>query len=169
MPKPNKSSASSGTRKKHARKSGKGGEEPIIETEPKAKRVKKGDRTKAIPQKKTYTPLVRPSAPRPDPLDTMNLASQLPAELVITLRRLGKKDTVTKRRALEELQTDLVDKAMPGGEEDGNIVAIAELIIPVWVSAVSAPRLMRTLRTCVVYSCITTQPWHCIHREGYAH
>ncbi|GJJ10582.1 hypothetical protein Clacol_004809 [Clathrus columnatus] len=105
MPKPSKSSATSGTRKKHARKAGGDSEPPElsqpVKSKPSKKQIKKG---LAPPPKKTYIPpsKLKPTAHEVDPLD--GLDSLLPSELVLILKRLGKKDAITKSRALEELE-----------------------------------------------------------------
>lgn len=128
-----KSSASSGTRKKHARKAAAAQgvvEEPPMPKEKKPKgKDKKG---KKEPRKKVYIPPVKPAPVLPDPLDTLGLAQKLPAELVVVLRLLGKKDATTKRRALEDLQTAWLGRARKGEEGEYLIYTLQE-IIPVWV------------------------------------
>lgn len=110
------SSASSGTRKKNAaKKAGKNkaqggeGDDPegegpsssssrphLSKKDKNAQKIKRG-------QPKPYTPPPKPPAPAvPDPLDALGLGTTLPAELVVVLRKLGKKDEVTRRRALED-------------------------------------------------------------------
>ncbi|KAG9026368.1 hypothetical protein FRB95_008907 [Tulasnella sp. JGI-2019a] len=139
MPKPNKSSASSGTRKKHAKRAEKDQEDSQlagpVQPKPKGKKVdRKSLKVEAAQlKKKAYKAPVKPTAPRPDPLDAMGIAAQLPPDLLVVMRRFGKKDTVTKRRALEELLTDWVDKAVAGGEEREDMVGSIVLIIPVWL------------------------------------
>ncbi|KAG8925869.1 listerin E3 ubiquitin protein ligase 1 [Tulasnella sp. 418] len=136
MPKANKSSASSGTRKKHARKAAaaSGIDSSIIITQQKQKsskgKPKKGD----PPRIKQYIPPVKPSAPRPDPLDTLGLATKLPPELVVELRRFGKKDTITKQKALEEIQINWVEKLRNReNEEEEDVVNVLEQMLPVWL------------------------------------
>ncbi|KAI0790522.1 hypothetical protein C8Q75DRAFT_762281 [Abortiporus biennis] len=129
-----KSSASSATRKKHAKKAAAAHgvvEEPQIPKEKKQKGKEKGKKGKE-PKKKVYIPPVKPTAVQPDPLDTLGIAQKLPPELLVVLRRLAKKDSTTKRRALEELQIDWVDKVKAGGE---NLTALYALVdsIPVWL------------------------------------
>src|ERR1700744_1630278 len=101
MPKPNKSSATSATRKKHAKKAAEG--TAVVEdkdNQPKAK-GKKSDKKKE-PRQKVYNPPTRPKPSHPDPLDTLGFASVLPPDLVVLFRRLAKKDATTKAKALEE-------------------------------------------------------------------
>ncbi|GAC73853.1 predicted E3 ubiquitin ligase [Moesziomyces antarcticus T-34] len=54
-------------------------------------------------KKKQYIPPPKPPQPLPDPLDSMGLASLLPADLVVLLRKASKKDVITRCRALEGL------------------------------------------------------------------
>ena len=116
-----KSSATSATRKKHAKKSAAGQAPPL--PEPKEKK-QKGN--KKEPRQKVYIPPSKPLPIQPDPLDTMGLARILPPDLVVVLRKFGKRDGVTKKRALEEFQTGWVDPA--------NIeVDVLVSILPVWV------------------------------------
>ncbi|OCH91295.1 hypothetical protein OBBRIDRAFT_887096 [Obba rivulosa] len=128
-----KSSASSATRKKHARKAaGAAGQpdEPSIpkEKKPKGKEKKKGKE----PRKKIYVPPIRPAPVQPDPLDTLGIAQRLPPDLLVVLRRLAKKDSVTKHRALEELQTGWIEKARSESPESGLLDALVDTI-PVWL------------------------------------
>jgi hypothetical protein len=126
-----KSSASSGTRKKYARKAA--GSAPASEPISKEKKPKGKDKGKnKEPRQKMYIPPVKPAPIQPDPLDTMGLARELPPELLVVLRRFGKKDAVTKRRALEELQSAWVDELREGGD-DSPIVGILVNMLPVWV------------------------------------
>ncbi|KZS97217.1 hypothetical protein SISNIDRAFT_482151 [Sistotremastrum niveocremeum HHB9708] len=125
MPKPNKSSATSSTRKKHAKKAA-GPSETHDDPKPKDKKLKGKD--KKQPKIKSYIPPTKPAPIQPDPLDSLGLANSLPADLVVILRRLAKKDNVTKRRALEDLQSLWVDKA---GNED--ILDIVEIMLPIWL------------------------------------
>ena len=123
-----KSSASAGTRKKHARKAA-GPSEAI----PKEKKPKGKDKGKTKePRQKIYIPPVKPAPIQPDPLDTMGLARQLPPELLVVLRLFGKKDAVTKRRALEELQSGWVDESRKEGD-NSPIVSTLVTMLPVWV------------------------------------
>lgn len=165
------SSASSGTRKKNAaKKAGKNkqlnegddqedpsssrpsGGSHLTKKDKQAQKIKRG-------QPKPYTPPPKPPAPAvPDPLDALGLGTTLPAELVVVLRKLGKKDEITRRRALEDFASWLVkvQKAKPkaerkegaegGGKEESELVEEevedenadgwwVEMIGPVWVSA----------------------------------
>jgi hypothetical protein len=126
-----KSSASAGTRKKHARKAAGPSQPP--EAIPKEKKPKGKDKGKIKePRQKIYIPPVKPAPIQPDPLDTMGLARQLPPELLVVLRLFGKKDAVTKRRALEELQSGWVDESRKEGD-DSPIVSTLVTMLPVWV------------------------------------
>ncbi|KAG8943606.1 listerin E3 ubiquitin protein ligase 1 [Tulasnella sp. 424] len=140
MPKSGKSSASSGTRKKHAKRAaakGQDDDEPLdqLPPEPKGKKGKKAD--KKAPRPKVYIPPVKPAAPRRDPLDTHGLASQLPADLVVVLRLLGKKDAVTKGKALDELQAGWIERAKQETtveeETTQSLLAALEGMLPVWL------------------------------------
>jgi hypothetical protein len=145
MPKKN-SSASAATRKKHARKAGK--DEDEVSTAkpqrgqkrgPDGKKLSKKER-KALAKIKQYIPPPKPPAPPiPDPLDGQGLARTLPAELVVVLRRLGKKDDVTRRKGLDELREQWVAPLLEeGGDEEAvtqrEITAAAvEAALPVWL------------------------------------
>ena len=118
-----KSSATSATRKKHAKKSAAGQAPPPPPPEPKEKKPKGN---KKEPRQKVYIPPSKPLPIQPDPLDTMGLARILPPDLVVVLRKFGKRDGVTKKRALEEFQTGWVDP--PNVEVD-----VLVSILPVWV------------------------------------
>ncbi|EJD43916.1 hypothetical protein AURDEDRAFT_185239 [Auricularia subglabra TFB-10046 SS5] len=97
-----KSSASSATRKKHARKAAAAaGIEPG--PPPEVAKKGKGKKDKHAPKVKQYIPPSKPAPLRPDPLDAAGLAARIAPDLLVVLRRLGKKDAVTKRRALDEL------------------------------------------------------------------
>ncbi|KAI0316069.1 hypothetical protein OF83DRAFT_1284410 [Amylostereum chailletii] len=126
-----KSSASSGTRKKHARKAGK--DDLVPENLPREKKPKGKEKGKVKePRKKIYVPPVRPAPAQQDPLDSLGLAHQLPSELLVILRRFSKKDTVTKTKALEELQSAWLDKVDPRDEDRGSVDALATML-PVWL------------------------------------
>lgn len=109
---------------------------------------------KALPKIKQYIPPPKPPALLiPDPLDGQGLARTLPAELVVVLRRLGKKDDVTRRKGLDELREGWVvdlqrppsktavegDTAAEGDEGSEELerelkeTALLEAV-PVWVS-----------------------------------
>ena len=145
MPKQSRSSASSGTRKKHAKKSTKeDGDEVTESPQPRQRGQKKLSKAqkKALPKAKQYIPPPKPPAPLiPDPLDGQGLVHTLPAELVVVLRRLGKKDDVTRRKGLEELREEWVGALLRPGvdEEDVEMEVKADAVIaavPVWVSLV---------------------------------
>lgn len=137
MPKANKSSASSGTRKKHAKKSTKDDEaDGPTQQQPAQRGQKKLTKAqKKLPKVKQYIPPPKPPAPPiPDPLDGQGLARTLPAELVVVLRRLGKKDEVTRRKGLEELR-EWVSGLKEGDEVEQELRETALLsAVPVWVS-----------------------------------
>ncbi|KAJ7249410.1 hypothetical protein C8J57DRAFT_1239861 [Mycena rebaudengoi] len=124
MPPP-KSSASSGTRKKHARKAAG----PVVEVD--VPREKKGKKHRSDPPRpKVFVAPVKPSAAQPDPLETTGLAHRLPPALLVVLRSLSKKAPVTKIRALEELQTGWVDHC---GDEDETALYTVLDMLPVWL------------------------------------
>lgn len=148
-----KSSATSGTRKKHARKAATTSgqvEEPSVpkEKKPKGKEKKKGK----DPRKKVYIPPVKPAPVQPDPLDTLGIAQRLPPELLVVLRRLAKKDSVTKRRALEELQAGWVEKARTEGPGSELLDTLVDTI-PVWVRKTSLSSLpcILTISSCIMF------------------
>ncbi|TCD68845.1 hypothetical protein EIP91_009559 [Steccherinum ochraceum] len=119
------SSASRGTRKKHAKKAAAANGDPEGAM-PKEKKPK-GKKGKEV-RKKEYIPPVKPAPALLDPLDTLGIAQRISPELLVVLRRLAKKDSITKRRALEELQADWVDKARV---ETSRVHELVE-VIPVW-------------------------------------
>ncbi|THV07136.1 hypothetical protein K435DRAFT_710473 [Dendrothele bispora CBS 962.96] len=134
-----KSSASSGTRKKHARKaaavSGTDGQAPPPPVKPKKEKGekggKKGSSLKKEPRQKVYIPPVKPAPPQPDPLETTGLAHRLPPELLVVLRSLGKKSEATKTKALEDLQMGWVDRKEQCEE------ALVDMV-PVWLHHIPA-------------------------------
>lgn len=128
-----KSSASSSTRKKHAKKALGTPDQPdtpIREKKPKAKEKGKGKSgsSKKEPRVKMYIPPTKPAPVQPDPLDSMGLAHRLPPELLVVLRSLGKKAEVTKVRALEDLQANWVDRC-----DDESVLYVVMDMLPVWV------------------------------------
>ena len=132
MVKGRQTSASSSTRKKHARKAAAQSQQPAQEPLP-ANKVKKKDKgSKKEPRPKIYIPPVKPQPLQADPLDTLGLASKLPPDLYVVLRKLGKKDEVTKGKALEELQAGWLSRLGKSGDEDAleNPVIV---MLPVWV------------------------------------
>lgn len=140
MPKPTKSSASSGTRKKQAAKKGTagqgGGEPPKNASGAKLSKAEK-KALKNAPKQKIYVPPPKPPAPAiPDPLDAQGLARTLPADLVVVLRRLGKKDAVTRRKGLEELKEGWVDVVTGKGKASEEAAVTEDTLLeslPVWV------------------------------------
>lgn len=133
MPKgPARSSASSATRKKHQRKAAVAlGIEVDVNaapaaassqsqgpTKPKNKGKSGSGRRDGLkkkslePKVKAYIPPVKPARAQPDPLEVGGLARRLPPELVVVLRNVGKKAQVTKIRALEELGSGWVERAL---------------------------------------------------------
>ena len=141
-----KSSASSGTRKKHARKAAKDGPLTDVPNVPKEKKPKGKDKSKnkEPPRKKAYVPPVKPQAVQQDPIDALGLAQRLPAALLVVWRGLSKKDTVTKSKALEELRAGWIDRIpVPSNDdhddnqhaEDDDLARLEALVvsIPVWV------------------------------------
>lgn len=135
MPKGHKTSASPATQKKHARKAAASQGLPL--PKPKNNNAKgKGKGKNKEPRKKGYIPPFKPAPIEPDPLDALGLAKLLPPELVVVLRKLAKKDTVTKRKALEELQADWISKVGKQVDEGGYDAIETHLLtaLPVWVS-----------------------------------
>lgn len=128
-----KSSATSGTRKKHAKKAAVPGEPEAGQMkEKRAKNKEKGKGKKELRQK-VYIPPVKPAPVQPDPLETTGIAHQLPPELLVVLRSLGKKAVVTKARALEDLQSGWVERALAGDED---LIPTLHIMFPVWVRPV---------------------------------
>jgi hypothetical protein len=142
-----KSSATSGTRKKHAKKAAAkqdAPEENTSQTQRKGGKATgggKGRGKKNEPRVKMYIPPVKPQALQRDPIDVLGLASSLPPDLVIVFRKLTKKDAVTRRRALEELQSNWFDKytndsdEIPQEEKD-DILQALQTVLPAWVSII---------------------------------
>ncbi|OCF39032.1 hypothetical protein I317_07169 [Kwoniella heveanensis CBS 569] len=149
-PSKQKSSASAGTRKKYAKKAAKAHGDDSADLDnlpiPSGQKPQRGQKKlskaqkKALPKIKQYIPPPKPPAPPiPDPLDGQGLARTLPAELVVVLRRLGKKDDVTRRKGLEELREGWTNEVLKsGGSEDDELerelkeTALLSAI-PVWL------------------------------------
>lgn len=145
MVKGQKSSATSGTRKKNARKAS-AAQEPAStvpppslipkQSKPKGEKNSKLSKREAREQrKKVYIPPAKPVPPVLDPLDTSGLVHLLPPELVVVLRALGKKDTITRGKAIEELAKwveDAVKERDRYGEEGGKAAMVVKML-PVWV------------------------------------
>ena len=162
MPPKGKSSASSGTRKKHARKAAAAHGAPEEPQQPKEKKPKgKDKKSKKESRKKVYIPPVKPAPVQPDPRDTLGLAQKLPPELLIVLRLLSKKDATTKRRALEELQSSWISKARRGGDDEYLVYTLHD-VIPVWVRRNYTQRFAAGSLVCSIEnSCITSLPSSC--------
>jgi hypothetical protein len=134
-----KSSATSGTRKKHARKAAAHDEDDSGTTQSQNKsNVKgggggnaKGKGKKKEPRVKMYIPPVKPTALLRDPVDELGLAAVLDPEMLVLFRRLAKRDAVTKRRALEDLCATLANL---GSSADEQGIASWASVLPVWVS-----------------------------------
>ncbi|KAG8835092.1 hypothetical protein FRC17_005213, partial [Serendipita sp. 399] len=146
MPK-QKSSATSGTRKKHARKAAANqatdaADDASNTPQPSAKGPKgaggKGKgKKKGEPRVKMYIPPVKPPALQRDPVEVYALASRLPPDLLVIFRKLTKKDIVTRTRALEELQGKWVDVCAPqnsyaSDEDRDGALAGLEIALPAW-------------------------------------
>lgn len=179
MPKANKSSASGGTRKKHAAK--KAHREHGDDTDhqpqsgaPQPSKKQRGEKKlskaqkRALPKVKQYVPPPKPPAPPIlDPLDGQGLARTLPADLVVVLRRLGKKDAVTRRKGLEEFRDGWVkyilnEKPTEGEEAEREVKEIALVAaMPVWVSGFeySIHRIYPDLMlSCIIFQVFYSPP-----------
>ena len=139
MGKPSKSSASAGTRKKQSRKAAARDSDNQLQQQQSAK-TKAGKKNKKEPRVKMYIPPTKPQPLQRDPIDVLALGSVLPADLLVVLRRLMKKDAVTKQKALEELQAAWIDKArtpLRSHEDEhlpqGELVEALCMALPVWV------------------------------------
>ncbi|KDQ31618.1 hypothetical protein PLEOSDRAFT_1082602 [Pleurotus ostreatus PC15] len=101
-----KSSASTSTRKKHAKKALGTPDQPdtpIREKKPKAKEKGKGmSGFSKESRAKMYIPPTKPALVQPDPLDSMGLAHRVPPELIVVLRSLSKKAEVTKSNGMRD-------------------------------------------------------------------
>ena len=132
MGKGGKSSATPATRKKQASKAAsKYGNTP---PQPLQRGQKRRSKKEKAQQKKKFVPPQKPPQPPPYPLDSMGLASLLPDELVMILRRAVKKDIVTRVRTMESLVA-WIDGQVPEAEamsvsERFDALALA---IPCWV------------------------------------
>ncbi|THU99401.1 hypothetical protein K435DRAFT_855683 [Dendrothele bispora CBS 962.96] len=126
-----KSSTSSGTRKKHARKAAAASGTDVQAPPPVKPKKEKGSSLKKKPRQKVDIPPVKPAPPQPDPLETTGLAHRLPPELLVVLRSLGKKSEATKTKALEDLQMGWVDRKEQCEE------ALVDMV-PVWLHHIPA-------------------------------
>lgn len=131
MPKGQKSSASSATRKKHARKAAGGSEQQLPLPKEKKKDKTKGKNKE--PRTKVYIPPYKPPPVRPDPLDSLGIGKQLPPDLLVVLRRLGKKDSTTKCKAMDDMQEEWINKAVKGDDAELRMASLLTSM-PVWVS-----------------------------------
>lgn len=168
MPKASKSSASAGTRKKQAKKAGDDEEEaaaPQNRPQRGQKKLSKAQK-KALPKVKQYIPPRKPPAPPiPDPLDGQGLARTLPAELVVVLRRLGKKDDVTRRKGLDELREDWVGQLLrPAGADEDEVerelkeTALVTAVPAVWVSHGPSYRYNSEASSCTILPACCNPP-----------
>jgi hypothetical protein len=141
MGKPSKSSASAGTRKKQTRKAAARNEDNQPQQQQSAK-TKGGKKNQKELRVKMYIPPTKPQPLQRDPIDVLGLGSVLPADLLVVLRRLMKKDAVTKQKALEELQVAWIDEArkLPKSHEElqGDVVETLFTALPVWVRSRSS-------------------------------
>jgi E3 ubiquitin-protein ligase listerin len=152
MPKaPNKSSASKATlKKKAAKKAAKEGDDPAPPPQQRStKGLTKAEKKAIKAQPKVYVPPPKPpAAVLPDPLDAQGLARTLPAELVVVLRRLGKKDAITRRKGLDELRLEWVEPVkkrsamVEGGDQDLYKMDALIEALPVWVRVEEGPGLL---------------------------
>ena len=120
---------------------------------PKEKKKEKGKGKNKEPRVKVFIPPTKPAPVRPDPLDSLGIAKNLPPELLIVLRRLAKKDSVTKRKALEELQAFWADKVLKDNDENGIIEITLQTSLPVWVSLLHVELLLHRLTIYIAPSC----------------
>ncbi|KAL5514390.1 hypothetical protein ACEPAG_2478 [Sanghuangporus baumii] len=163
MPKGQKSSATSATRKKHARKSAGDAKQEL--PLPKEKKKEKG-KNKKEPRVKVFIPPTKPSPIRPDPLDSRGIAKRLHPDLLVILRRLAKKDSVTKRKALEEFQSGWIEGALRDSDDEGGIVeSMLQTALPVWLHhlpslLLSASRRIRLLAATIHTSLVRIQSIH---------
>jgi E3 ubiquitin-protein ligase listerin len=133
-----KSSATSATRKKHARKAAAHDEDEsgTIESQNKGGKGNakggKGKGKKKEPRVKMYIPPVKHTALLRDPVDELGLAAVLDPEMLVLFRRLAKRDAVTKRRALEDLCATLANLGSSSADEQE--IASWASVLPVWVS-----------------------------------
>ncbi|KAF8755405.1 Ring finger [Rhizoctonia solani] len=111
MGKQGKSSATSGTRKKHARKAAT--HDPSIAIVPAAKSQGKGKGKgkNKEPRVKQYIPPPKYKPLVDDPIESLSVASVLPPNMVLCFKGLSKKDPVTKMKALDDLATMLDDES----------------------------------------------------------
>ncbi|KAI5475113.1 ubiquitin-protein ligase E3 [Pseudohyphozyma bogoriensis] len=125
-----KSSASSATRKKHAAKAAKkgagdddDGDAQPQQSQPQQKGGKKVKKDRFAPKVKSYVPPPPPPKGAPDPVDLyLSGGAGIDAELVVLLRRLGKKDEATVVKGVEGFEAwvrAVVKDESKVGQEDG--------------------------------------------------
>ncbi|EJD05481.1 uncharacterized protein FOMMEDRAFT_103536 [Fomitiporia mediterranea MF3/22] len=165
MAKGQKSSATSATRKKHALKATGGAKQELPLPKEKKKDKGKGKGKNKEPRVKVFIPPSKPAPIRPDPLDSLGIAKRLPPDILIVLRRLGKKDSITKRKALEELQSGWLDKISKGDDDSGTIEATLTTSLPVWLHhlpslLLNVSRRIRLLAAAIHTSLLRIQSLH---------
>ncbi|CAE6527519.1 unnamed protein product [Rhizoctonia solani] len=109
MGKQGKSSATSATRKKHAKKAAAHDPSIAIAPAPKTQGKGKGKGKNKEPRVKQYIPPPKYKPLVEDPIESSAIASLLPPNMVLCFKGLSKKDPVTKIKALDELGTMLND------------------------------------------------------------
>ena len=127
------------------------------------KKGKKGKKDE--PKKKQYIPPVKPARAVIDPVDLYGLGvagdSAVGADVVVSLRKLAKKDEKTIARALDELQQWIETMRIGGGN-----IAEAMSALPVWV------RLIIILLGRMIdlqFRSTTFQASHDMHQELFVH
>ena len=112
------------------------------EKKPKDKTGKGKGKKDKEPRVKMYIPPPKPTPVRLDPLDTLGLAKMLPADLLVILRRLAKKDAVTKRKAMDDLLVGWVESAVKCVDADERRLkeSSLETAVPVWVRGATKRR-----------------------------
>lgn len=152
-----KSSASSATRKKHekqaAKKAGAGEDDDAPNPQqPPQRGQKKTKKNRFEPKVKSYVPPPPPPKGAPDPVDLyLNGGKGIDPELVVVLRRLGKRDEATVGKGVEGLEQWVreVMKEEQHGVEEGDEWKLErkreEVVesMAVWVSCKSAPGNVR--------------------------
>lgn len=130
-----KSSASSATRKKHAKKQQRDAPEEVSLPSGSKGSTKGGrgsSKKNKEPRVKMYIPPIKPAPVQHDPLETTGLGRTLPPDLAVLLRSLAKKASITKTKALEDLQSLWIDKCNIEEERELKVWALVEMV-PVWV------------------------------------
>lgn len=134
-----KFSASSATRKKHAAKKAADADDGghTDAPGPAQRGQKKGPKKSRFePKVKSYTPPPPPPKGAPDPVDLyVSAAAGVDPELIVVLRRLGKRDEATVFKGVEGLEKWINEAAREEGEQ-WEVEARRETIVsimPVWV------------------------------------